>query len=438
MAMTPNNPNTHPPQVPPPGYYSPAEDEISLIELWNVLAGRWRLIAATTLLATLIAIVYALTIPPLYKATAYFLPPSEQDVAPIGDAGVQDVSADEAYSLFKQMLSSKSLLDHYKSEHSLEGNPSLIINSDNKIPGSLNLSIEWHDPDEAAGWVDGLSEMANKLVVEQLLSNLDNNLHHQIESIENTISSERKRAQKKREDRIETIESTISSERKRAQKKREDRIETIESTISSERKRAQKKREDRIETIESTISSKRNLAQKQREDRIVVIGESLEIVNAQIENTISLLQKFSQSYANHESTQQEILKTHLKLSNESTALQTEKVMLQNRSSDDRFISGLDDLEDEKVTLLNRTSDDPFIPGLSQLEKELVRLKSINISNTSINTYTLDQPALSSSYPIKSNRRRIITLGGIIGLMGGVFLAFLLNFIQNQKNRSEEG
>ncbi len=394
MAITPNNPNTHPPQVPPPGYYSSAEDEISLIELWNVLARRWWLIAATTLLATLIAIVYALTAPPLYRATAYFLPPSEQDVAPIGVAGVQDVSVDEAYSLFKQMLSSKSLLNHYKSEHSLEGNPSLIINSDNKIPGSLNLSIESHDPDEAAGWVDGLSEMANKVVVEQFLLNLDNNLHHQIESIENTISSERKRAQKKRE--------------------------------------------DRIETIESTISSKRNLAQKQREDRIVVIGESLEIVNAQIENTISLLQKFSQSYANHESTQQEILKTHLKLSNESTALQTEKVMLQNRSSDDRFISGLDDLEDEKVTLLNRTSDDPFIPGLSQLEEELVRLKSINISNTSINTYTLDQPALSSSYPIKSNRRRIITLGGIIGLMGGVFLAFLLNFIQNQKNRSEEG
>ena len=394
MAITPNNPNTHPPQVPPPGYYSSAEDEISLIELWNVLAGRWRLIAATTLLATLIAIVYALTIPPLYKATAYFLPPSEQDVAPIGVAGVQDVSVDEAYSLFKQMLSSKSLLNHYKSEHSLEGNPSLIINSDNKIPGSLNLSIEWHDPDEAADWANGLSEMANKLVVEQLLSNIDYRLRQQIESIENTISSERKRAQKKRE--------------------------------------------DRIETIESTISSKRNLAQKQREDRIVVIGESLEIVNAQIENTISLLQKFSQSYANHESTQQEILKTHLKLSNESTALQTEKVMLQNRSSDDPFIPGLDDLEDEKVTLLNRTSDDPFIPGLSQLEEELVRLKSINISNTSINTYTLDQPALSSSYPIKSNRRRIITLGGIIGLMGGVFLAFLLNFIQNQKNRSEEG
>ena len=308
-------------------------------------------------------------------------------MAPIGVAGVQDVSVDEAYSLFKQRLSSKSLLNHYKSEHSLEDTPTLKFNKD-------SFSAEWHDPDEAADWANGLSEMANKLVVEQLLSNIDYRLRQQIESIENTISSERKRAQKKRE--------------------------------------------DRIETIESTISSKRNLAQKQREDRIVVIGESLEIVNAQIENTISLLQKFSQSYANHESTQQEILKTHLKLSNESTALQTEKVMLQNRSSDDRFISGLDDLEDEKVTLLNRTSDDPFIPGLSQLEEELVRLKSINISNTSINTYTLDQPALSSSYPIKSNRRRIITLGGIIGLMGGVFLAFLLNIIQNQKNRSEKG
>ena len=308
-------------------------------------------------------------------------------MAPIGVAGVQDVSVDEAYSLFKQRLSSKSLLNHYKSEHSLEDTPTLKFNKD-------SFSAEWHDPDEAADWANGISEMANEMVVKHYLSNLDYRLRQQIEN--------------------------------------------VEYTISSERKRAQKKREDRIETIESTISSKRNLAQKQREDRIVVIGESLEIVNAQIENTISLLQKFSQSYANHESTQQEILKTHLKLSNESTALQTEKVMLQNRSSDDRFIYGLDDLEDEKVTLLNRTSDDPFIPGLSQLEKELVRLKSINISNTSINTYTLDQPALSSSYPIKSNRRRIITLGGIIGLMGGVFLAFLLNFIQNQKNRSEEG
>jgi len=345
MAMTPNNPNTHPPQVPPPGYYSPAEDEISLIELWNVLAGRWRLIAATTLLATLIAIVYALTIPPLYKATAYFLPPSEQDVAPIGVAGVQDVSVDEAYSLFKRTLSSKSLLHRYKSEQrSLEGTPSLIINSDNKIPGSLNLSIEWHDPDEAADWANGLSEMANKLVVEQLLSNLDYRLQQQI-------------------------------------------------TI-----------------LESSSSAMRKIAQKHREDRIVVLTEAYKTAI--------------------------ILGLHDFLDTESGVvfLDTESGVV----STPTYYRGSKALNAEIDILRNRSSDDPFIDELRNLEEMLLKFKSINISDMSVKTYTLDQQALPPKQPIKPKRDLIVTMGGIIGLIGGVFLAFLLNIIQNQKNRSEKG
>jgi len=346
MAITPNNPNTHPPQVPPPGYYSSAEDEISLIELWNVLAGRWRLIAATTLLATLIAIVYALTIPPLYKATAYFLPPSEQDVAPIGVAGVQDVSVDEAYSLFKQMLSSKSLLDHYKSEHSLEGNPSLIINSDNKIPGSLNLSIEWHDPDEAADWANGISEMANEMVVKHYLSNLDYRLRQQIEN------------------------------------------------------------------VEYTISSKRKFAKKRREDRIVMLEEALHTAEA-----LGLKERFNTNPIVYEDSSQ-----------------AGDIAI-NTVNTPTYYRGTRALLAEIDILRNRTSDDPFITILRDLEEELIHRKSINISDISIKAYTLDQSATSPKQPIKPKRRLIVTLGGIIGLMGGVFLAFLLNFIQNQKNRS---
>ena len=347
MAITPNNPNTHPPQVPPPGYYSSAEDEISLIELWNVLAGRWRLIAATTLLATLIAIVYALTAPPLYRATAYFLPPSKKDVAPFNETGiqvqsvqdvqdVQGVTVDEAYSLFKRTLSSKSLLHRYKSEQrSLEGTPSLIINSDNKIPGSLNLSIEWHDPDEAADWANGLSEMANKLVVEQLLSNLDYRLQQQI-------------------------------------------------TI-----------------LESSSSAMRKIAQKRREDRIVVLTEAYKTAI--------------------------ILGLHDFLDTESGVVSTPT-----------YYRGSKALNAEIDILRNRSSDDPFIDELRNLEEMLLKFKSINISDMSVKTYTLDQQALPPKQPIKPKRDLIVTMGGIIGLIGGVFLAFLLNIIQNQKNRSEKG
>ncbi len=359
--MTPNNPNTHPPQVPPPGYYSSAEDEISLIELWNVLAGRWRLIAATTLLATLIAIVYALTAPPLYRATAYFLPPSKKDVAPFNETGiqvqsvqdvqdVQGVTVDEAYSLFKRTLSSKSLLHRYKSEQrSLEGTPSLIINSDNKIPGSLNLSIEWHDPDEAADWANGLSEMANKLVVEQLLSNIDYRLRQQIEN------------------------------------------------------------------VEYTISSKRKFAKKRREDRIVMLEEALHTAEA-----LELKERFNTNPILYEDSSQA---GDIAINNVNTPT---------------YYRGTRALLAEIDILRNRTSDDPFITILRDLEEELIHRKSINISDISIKAYTLDQSATSPKQPIKPKRRLIVTLGGIIGLMGGVFLAFLLNFIQNQKNRSEEG
>jgi LPS O-antigen subunit length determinant protein (WzzB/FepE family) len=68
---------------------------------------------------------------------------------------------------------------------------------------------------------------------------------------------------------------------------------------------------------------------------------------------------------------------------------------------------------------------------------LLKFKSINISDMSVKTFTLDQQAKALLQPV-TPRYLIIIVGGIIGLIGGVFLAFLLNIIQNQKNRSEKG
>ena len=351
-------PNTQPPQVPPPGYYSPAEDEISLIELWNVLAGRWRLIAATTLLATLIAIVYALTAPPLYRATAYFLPPTEKNVAPLNVASIQGMGervwpVEQVYALFKGTLSSKRLYRLYFEENHLEqifmeGSTATIskdkavesffslykINSDKKISGSLNLSAEWHDPDQAAGWVNGLSELANEMVVEQLLSNLDYRLQQQI-------------------------------------------------TI-----------------LESSSSAMRKIAQKRREDRIVVLTEAYKTAI--------------------------ILGLHDFLDTESGVVSTPT-----------YYRGSKALNAEIDILRNRSSDDPFIDELRNLEEMLLKFKSINISDMSVKTFTLDQQAKALLQPV-TPRYLIIIVGGIIGLIGGVFLAFLLNIIQNQKNRSEKG
>ncbi len=330
-----------------------------------MLAGRWRLIAATTLLATLIAIVYALTAPPLYRVTAYFLPPTEKNVAPLNVADIQGMPylsvpflrlppLEPVYALFKGTLSSKRLYRLYFEENHLEqifmeGSTATIskdkavesffslykINSDKKISGSLNLSAEWHDPDQAAGWVNGLSELANEMVVEQLLSNLDYRLQQQI-------------------------------------------------TI-----------------LESSSSAMRKIAQKRREDRIVVLTEAYKTAI--------------------------ILGLHDFLDTESGVASTPT-----------YYRGSKALNAEIDILRNRSSDDPFIDELRNLEEMLLKFKSINISDMSVKTYTLDQQAFPPKQPIKPKRDLIVTMGGIIGLIGGVFLAFLLNIIQNQKNRSEKG
>ena len=129
--MTIQNTNTSPPQYPPHGYYLAPVDEISLIDLWNVLVGRWQLIVATTFLAILIATFFALTAShiPLFRATTYFLPPTDREILPPSfialqgihkEQGVEGEDEDPVYSLFKNIFKSKILYNRYFNENHLE------------------------------------------------------------------------------------------------------------------------------------------------------------------------------------------------------------------------------------------------------------------------------------------------------------------------------
>jgi len=73
----------HPQQAPPVApypymYQAPPEDEIDLLDLFRVLTSRWKTIALVTVLATGLAVAYALLAPSIYKAEAisYLLQPA--------------------------------------------------------------------------------------------------------------------------------------------------------------------------------------------------------------------------------------------------------------------------------------------------------------------------------------------------------------------------
>ena len=65
-------------------YGTNADDEIDLHELWNTIwAGKW-IIVATTALFAIVAIIYALSLPNIYKSTATLIPTSGEEQSGAG------------------------------------------------------------------------------------------------------------------------------------------------------------------------------------------------------------------------------------------------------------------------------------------------------------------------------------------------------------------
>ena len=54
----------------------------------------------------------------------------------------------------------------------------------------------------------------------------------------------------------------------------------------------------------------------------------------------------------------------------------------------------------------------------------------------INAVHIDQAAYPPNSPIKPNRRLIVSLATVVGLLSGIFLAFFTEFVQNQRKKHQ--
>ena len=74
-------------------FNQPFEDEkIDLYEVWMTLWNKKWLVIATTLVAALGSIVFALYQPSIYKAEALLLPPKSKDIQSLNIHGVQEIA----------------------------------------------------------------------------------------------------------------------------------------------------------------------------------------------------------------------------------------------------------------------------------------------------------------------------------------------------------
>ncbi len=264
MPKTESNPSaeTDQPQPPQhtqyaPPYSQPIEDDtIDLYELWITLWSKKWLVIAVTIIAALGSVVYALQQTPIYKAEALLLPPKAKDIQSLnmqglqglqrvqGLQGVQRASAVGVFAEFKNNLSSRTLQKKFIKEYGLmemlapERTPETkdeeiyegfakMIKIENK--GSTSISIELHDAEVAAQWVNDYIKFIDTETITLLVENMRNSITNRIRDIEYTIGSKRQMAKQRREDQIQQFKEASTIAVKLGAKDRVDATNVIQN-----------------------------------------------------------------------------------------------------------------------------------------------------------------------------------------------------------------
>ncbi len=360
-------------QYPPP-YPQPFEDDtIDLYELWITLWNRKWLVIAVTVLAALGSVVYALQQPPVYKAESLLLPPRVEDLKSLNFPGVPvtqmveptkglkgeyGIGVNAVFATFKKNLSSRSLQKKFIEKQGL-----MEILAPNRTPETRDIEI--------------LESFSKMIKIEN-----GENISVSMESDDPEFAA------KIVNDYISFFD-----------------FETVKGLVSAARNSI----ESQIRDIQYSISSKRKMAKVRRLDQIINIQESA--------NTAFLL-----GIKDRVDTTNVVQNNQLNITINSTPL---------------YYRGFRALNAEMEFLENRKSDDPFISGLRDLQEQLALLRSIKIEEEGQHAVTIDQAAYPPKNRIKPNRRLIVSLGTVVGLFLGIFLVFFVSFVQKQRETHSE-
>ncbi|NYE24232.1 Wzz/FepE/Etk N-terminal domain-containing protein [Pigmentiphaga litoralis] len=173
-----------------PGDYLANDDELSLIDVMQVIAENLRLLILGPLLVGVIALAISFAITPTFTATAKFLPPQQQQSAALGmlqslgglgglagaAAGIKNPS--DQYVAFLRtntvqdaLIDKFALMERYEQEYrqstrkTLDGNTRINAGKD----GLITVEFDDHDPKFAANvantYVAELGELLNRLAI---------------------------------------------------------------------------------------------------------------------------------------------------------------------------------------------------------------------------------------------------------------------------------
>lgn len=445
-------PTTIPPigGYPPPYGYFPQKDEMSLNDLLGVLLKNKMIIFGITVIATVGAVIYALSLPIVYKAESTFLPPLGSDIQALNISGYQidsigddklktelidsdSFSINSVYKTFRKNLYSKEprrsifekmgLLDIFEPKRDEKTDVKAIVAgftdsfsvtttgslSGDTVP-TISLAMEGGDPELIAEIVNRVGSEVEQQTKTEIISNINAKIAAKINHLTREIKLLRDSVRQKRLDEIERLELANHID-----------IERINVRIAISKK---------------DLKSKK---QQIKDNKIKILKEAAMIARA-LNIKYSVFEQNTQNMQNQLGTS----KFYDQLYDRGyKALEAEIEVITNRESDNKFNPEISALQERLKSLENnlkieqlksRKNDDPFIESLRDVESELKRMKSIHIDPETVITAQLDQTAISKR--IKPDRRLIVVIGSFLGLMLGIIGAFFSYFLEFQRKEEK--
>ena len=445
-------PTTIPPigGYPPPYGYFPQKDEMSLNDLLGVLLKNKMIIFGITVIATVGAVIYALSLPIVYKAESTFLPPLGSDIQALNISGYQidsigddklktklidsdSFSINSVYKTFRKNLYSKEprrsifekmgLLDIFEPKRDEKTDVKAIVVgftdsfsvtttgslSGDTVP-TISLAMEGGDPELIAEIVNRVGSEVEQQTKTEIISNINAKIAAKINHLTREIKLLRDSVRQKRLDEIERLELANHID-----------IERINVRIAISKK---------------DLKSKK---QQIKDNKIKILKEAAMIARA-LNIKYSVFEQNTQNMQNQLGTS----KFYDQLYDRGyKALEAEIEVITNRESDNKFNPEISALQERLKSLENnltieqlksRKNDDPFIESLRDVESELKRMKSIHIDPETVKTAQLDQTAISKR--IKPDRRLIVVIGSFLGLMLGIIGAFFSYFLEIQRKEEK--
>ena len=363
------------------------DDEISLRDILLVLIRQRKIILLVSLFVVVVTILYALLASPVYQVKASFLPPTNKDVAVLNIEGVSEIKKDELYTAFERQLNSISLrrdvFDDKKIFSELDGeNEDLafekyfetlkVVKKKVKKGGGLgimSLTLDGGDSEEMVDVINTIVTKANQKAVRGIVDGIVFSVNNKTSIAQLEVDLLRKDLREKLIE-IDNEKVTLAKEAGLLKNKVEPKEGVKKNIVLTENAPASVSDKNDNSSILLDIKLRMRLLE----------------FNLENKNTFSKKEQFKEF---------------------ENKLQERKDKLQERK---------DKLQERK-------------DKLQEKELELIKLKAIQLNVDDIKAASIEQLAYASGKKIKPKRSLIVAIGLLLGLILGVFLAFVVDSLQ---------